>query len=114
MKRLVVLTGLCISISFLKAQDEPAPAPAPAPQEETPAAAPAGRGGAPAGRGGAPNEPRPYDRVITKDAKTSVGVFKVHFVRDRGTDRELRDQLPPARRRVEDRAIRGSDGAGAR
>jgi hypothetical protein len=95
MKRLVVLTGLCISISFLKAQDEPTPAPAPAPQEETPAAAPAGRGGAPAGRGGAPNEPRPYDRVITKDAKTSVGVFKVHFVRDRGTDRYYYE-IPPS------------------
>src|ERR1700722_2088604 len=93
MKRLVVLTGLCLTVSFLKAQDEPAPAPAP--QEETPAAAPGGRGGAPGGRGGATNEPRPYDRVITKDAKTSEGVFKVHLVRDRGTDRYYYE-IPPS------------------
>ena len=86
MKYLVVLTGLCITVWFLKAQDEP-PAPAPAPQEETPAPAAGGRGGAPAGRGGATNEPRPYDRVITKDAKTSAGIFKVHTLRDRGVDR---------------------------
>jgi hypothetical protein len=89
MKRLVILTGLgltglCLTVSFLKAQDEPAPAPAP--QEEALPAAGAGRGGPAGGRGGAPNEPRPYDRVITKDAKTSAGVFKVHLVRDRGTD----------------------------
>src|ERR1700724_2318745 len=87
MRRLIILTGFCSVIPLLHAQDEPAPAPAPAPQEETPAAAPGGRGGAGAGRGGAPNEPRPYDRVITKDAKTSAGVFKVHLVRDRGADR---------------------------
>ncbi len=93
MKRLVVLTGLCLTVSFLKAQDEPAPAPAP--QEETPAAAPGGRGGAPGGRGGATNEPRPYDRVITKDAKTSEGVFKVHLVRDRGTDHYYYE-IPPS------------------
>ncbi len=46
---------------------------------------PGARGGG--GRGGAITEPRPYDRVITKDAKTSVGVFKVHIVRERGADR---------------------------
>jgi hypothetical protein len=84
MKRLAVLTGLCMTAALLKAQDEPAPAPAPAPAD-TPAAAPA----APAagGRGGAaPNEPRPYDRVITKEAKTSDGIFKVHKIRERGAD----------------------------
>jgi hypothetical protein len=43
-------------------------------------------GGAPAGGGGAnralpdPN-PRPYDRVITPDAKTKKGVFTVHQIR---------------------------------
>src|SRR5665213_3524537 len=80
-RRLILLSGFCCAIPFLNAQDEPAPAPAP--QQEALPAAPVGRGG---GRGGAANEPRPYDRVITKDAKTLVGVFKVHFVRDRGAD----------------------------
>jgi Met-zincin/Domain of unknown function (DUF5117)/Domain of unknown function (DUF5118) len=84
MRRLFLLSGFCCAIPFLKAQDEPAPAPEP--QQEALPAAPAGRGGALGGRGGATNEPRPYDRVITKDAKTSVGVFKVHVVRERGTD----------------------------
>jgi Met-zincin/Domain of unknown function (DUF5117)/Domain of unknown function (DUF5118) len=90
MKRSIIISGLCFAIPFLTllhAQDEPAPAPAPAPQEGTPAAAPGGRGGAGGGRGGATAEPRPYDRVITKDAKTTVGVFKVHIVRERGADR---------------------------
>jgi len=94
MKRLTVLVALCLTLPSLKGQDEPAPAPAPQ-QEETPAAAPAGRGGPGGGRGGNPNEPRAYDRVITKDAKTSNGVFKVHVVRDRGTDHYYYE-IPPA------------------
>jgi hypothetical protein len=28
-------------------------------------------------------EPRPYDRVITKDAKSDSGVFTVHRIRER-------------------------------
>src|SRR5690242_10635035 len=86
MKRLTVLTAFCFSISLLQAQDEPTPAPAPDAPATPAAAAPAaagGRGGANANTG----EPRPYDRVITKDAKTSEGIFKVHKVKDRGTDR---------------------------
>ena len=37
------------------------------------------------GRGGNAREPeiRPYDRVITKEAKTDEGVFKVHRIKDR-------------------------------
>ena len=61
-----VLAGLCAAAG-LYAQDD---APAPAPQ--------AGRGG---GRG-ATAEPQPYDRVITKDAKTAKGLFTVHQVRE--------------------------------
>jgi len=84
MKRLIILGGFCFAIPFLSAQDEPAPAPPsdiPAVTPTAPAAA------APGGRGGANNnEPRPYDRVITKDAKTSEGIFKVHKVRERGVD----------------------------
>jgi hypothetical protein len=64
------------------AQDEPEPTPEPTP-EATPA--PPGGGGGGGGRGGGGNGqgPQPYDRVVTKDAKTSKGVFTVHVVRDR-------------------------------
>src|SRR5579872_4494368 len=72
------LLPLTLCSMVLLAQDEPAPAPPENPaQAETPA--PAATPGP--GRGGANNgEPRPYDRVITKEAKTQQGVFKVHQV----------------------------------
>ena len=37
------------------------------------------------GRGGRPADPeiRPYDRVITKDARSDDGVFTVHRIKDR-------------------------------
>ena len=37
------------------------------------------------GRGGRPPEPqmRPYDRVITKEAKSDQGIFTVHRIKDR-------------------------------
>ena len=60
-----VLAGLCAAAG-LYAQDE---TPAPAPQT--------GRGGR-----GAAAEPQPYDRVITKDAKTAKGLFTVHQIRE--------------------------------
>ena len=52
----------------------------PAPADST--AAPAGASG---GRGGnaAPAQPRPYNRVITRDAQTKRGMFLVHRVNDR-------------------------------
>src|SRR5690349_12203634 len=88
MKRLIGqsvfwLSGFCLLIPFASAQDEPAPAPPSDIPATTPTAPPAAT---PAGRGGAANnnEPRPYDRVITKDAKTSEGIFKVHKIRERG------------------------------
>src|SRR5262249_49839101 len=82
------------------------PAPAPAPQPTQPAANPNAGRGAPAptvpgqgtpgqdttGRGAAPPNPfaspaaaapRPYNRVITAEAKTKAGMFKVHRVGDR-------------------------------
>jgi hypothetical protein len=69
-KSLVVLAGLCAAVG-LYAQDTPE-TPQPTPQ--------AGRGG---GRGAAASaEPQPYDRVITKDAKTSKGVFTVHQIKE--------------------------------
>ncbi len=87
MKRLITptvfwLCSFCLAIPFLSAQDEPAPAPPADIPAVTPTAPAAG-----GGRGGGPaNEPRPYDRVITKDAKTSEGIFKVHKIRERGND----------------------------
>lgn len=62
---------LMLTTAFVFAQD-------PTPQE-TPAAA--GAGPRP---GLTPStDPQPYDRVITKDAKTKAGVFKVHQVKDK-------------------------------
>jgi hypothetical protein len=53
-------------------------------QDEPPAG---GRGGqAPGGRGAAAARgPRPYDQVITADAKTQKGVFTIHEIKDRAT-----------------------------
>jgi len=51
-------------------QDPPAP-PAGGPGQERP------------GRPEQSTEPKPYDRVITKDAKTDEGVFKVHTIKDK-------------------------------
>ena len=69
---------------LLAAQDNP---PETAPAE--PAAAPAGRGGA----AQQPAEPQPYDRVITKDAKTQKGVFTVHQIKERYYYEIPKDQL---------------------
>lgn len=52
------------------------------PDTPPPAAAPnraGGRGGAPAANA----EPQPYDKVITKEAKTKTGIFKVHQIKER-------------------------------
>jgi hypothetical protein len=64
---------------------EPQPQPQPQPQEpqqqepqgNDPAAA--GRGG---GRGGPQGGPRPYNQVITSEARTDEGIFKVHRIRE--------------------------------
>ena len=58
------------------AQDPPPQEPPP-PSEAPAAAAPA----LPAARGNA--DPQPYNRVITKDAKSAHGVFTVHQIKDR-------------------------------
>src|SRR5687768_13681399 len=68
-----LLMCLCLGAGSLTAfsQDPTPDAPAP---------------GAPAGgaqRPGASQEPQPYDRVITKDAKSKKGVFTVHVVKDK-------------------------------
>jgi hypothetical protein len=60
------------ALTALHAQDVPAP--------EAPATPPAGAAGP--GRG-ATADPQPYEKVITKDAKTSTGIFTVHEIKDR-------------------------------
>ena len=69
----------------------PTPAPQPAPTPNRAAGLPPGgaqapgQGGDSAGRGGPPPtaQPRPYNRVITAEAKTRRGLFAVHRVGDR-------------------------------
>ena len=41
-----------------------------------------GRGGLGAGAAAVP-DPQPYERVITKDAKTTKGLFTVHQIKER-------------------------------
>ena len=60
------------ALTALHAQDVPAP--------EAPDTPPAGAAGP--GRG-ATADPQPYEKVITKDAKTSTGIFTVHEIKDR-------------------------------
>jgi hypothetical protein len=68
------LALLICTASLLAAQDPPTP-----PEGTLPAAA------AGPGRGGAAvsQDPQPYDRVITKDAKSKKGVFTVHQIKDK-------------------------------
>jgi hypothetical protein len=91
MRYLRLTALLTIPVAFALAQDEPAPSEPPAPAT-APAAAPAAP--APGGRGGnGEQQPRPYDRVITKEAKTSEGVFKVHQVGTRHYYEIPKDEL---------------------
>ncbi len=62
------------------AQDGP-----PQPQEPSPEQPNAGGGDQPApaaGRGGRGNQPRPYNQVITAQARSDDGIFKVHRIND--------------------------------
>jgi hypothetical protein len=69
------------------AQDPPTPAPQDPPGPQEPAQEPqnnneqAQAGGGRGGRGGQ-NQPRPYDQVITSEARTDEGIFKVHRIRE--------------------------------
>jgi hypothetical protein len=82
----VVCAFFSVVIAFtavVASAQEPAPAP-PAPQPEqaptTPAQTPPTP---PAGGPGAAPAIRPYDRVITKEAKSDEGIFTVHRIGDR-------------------------------
>jgi hypothetical protein len=67
---LALLLAFAIAPGIAFAQDPPQDPPA---------------GGAGGGRGGRATEPeiRPYDRVITKDAKSDEGIFTVHRIKDK-------------------------------
>jgi hypothetical protein len=64
--------GLCAA-AVLAGQDDP---PAPTPQQ-------GGFGGRGGGAAAVVPDPQPYDRVITKDAKTAKGAFLVHQIKER-------------------------------
>jgi len=67
---------LCLSFASTMAVGQETP-----PAEQTPAGPP--RPANAAGSQQASGDPQPYDRVITKDAKSKDGIFKVHQVKDR-------------------------------
>ncbi len=86
-----------LAFIFACAQPAAAPAPAPAPARTPPTAAPttppagdstqASAAGAARQAGGGQQQPaagpRPYNRVITAEARTRSGLFKVHTIADR-------------------------------
>jgi hypothetical protein len=80
---LLVAAALLLNATvFVSAQDTP----------PTPTETPAGPGGA--RPGGPPSgDPQPYDKVITKDAKSKDGVFKVHKIKDKYFYEIPKDQL---------------------
>ncbi|HEY1341443.1 MAG TPA: DUF5118 domain-containing protein, partial [Bryobacteraceae bacterium] len=72
-KALTILAGLFAAVA-LCAQDEP--------PQQAPTGGFGGRGGGAAAAGQIP-DPQPYERVITKDAKTTKGFFTVHQIKER-------------------------------
>ena len=78
MSRSILLFSLtACAVPLLFSQDPAPPSPA-----EPPASSPAAAGPQRPGLRPSSQEPRPYDQVITKDAKSKKGVFTVHQVKD--------------------------------
>lgn len=75
--------------TILLAQDPPAPEPPAEPAATPPAVNLPGPGR------GAAGDPQPYERVITKDAKTTKGLFTVHQVKERYYYEIPKSQLGP-------------------
>jgi hypothetical protein len=69
-----ITLAICAAAAVLSAQE-------PAPPAENPPQPPAP--GAPRAAGQNSQEPQPYEKVITKDAKSKTGIFTVHQVKDR-------------------------------
>ncbi|HEV1284819.1 MAG TPA: zinc-dependent metalloprotease [Bryobacteraceae bacterium] len=74
MNRSILAVVLTFPVLSLLAQDPPTEPPA----AQAPAVAPGGRGGPPPAA-----EPQPYEKVITKEAKSKAGVFTVHQIKDK-------------------------------
>ncbi len=72
----VLLASLCLSTAIMVNGQDPTPA-------ETPAGPVAPGGAQRPGMPGASQDPQPYDKVITKEAKSKKGIFTVHEVKDK-------------------------------
>src|SRR5260370_14925886 len=69
-----MLLALCAA-TFLSAQDPP--------PTEPPQTAAAGGPQTPGGAAAPSQDPQPYDKVITKEAKSKKGLFTVHQIKDK-------------------------------
>ena len=76
LNRLFAIGLIAFVLTSVSIAQDPPPVPT-----ETPAGGRPTLPGMPGG--GASQDPQPYDKVITKDAKTRDGVFKVHKVKDK-------------------------------
>ena len=77
----ILAVSLVISIFLLAPRSQAINSP-----QDPPAPTPPAGGGPPQERPGRPDqtpEPRPYERVITKEAKTDEGIFKVHTIKEK-------------------------------
>ncbi|HWR34580.1 MAG TPA: zinc-dependent metalloprotease [Clostridia bacterium] len=77
---IILLAAFCMAKEG-RPQDPKPQAPAPAPAQE--AKAEGDRQARPAAEAASPTDPKPYDKVITKDAKSKRGVFAIHQVKDK-------------------------------
>jgi len=84
LNKLVVLSALLFATGACSTAPEPKTAPGPQRSGQGPSGDSTRAGGDSArGGGNAPAQPRPYNRVITRDAKTRRGMFAVHRVNDK-------------------------------
>ena len=75
----ILVLSLVISVFLLAPRSEAINSP------QDPPAPPAGGDGSGASRssGSATAEPRPYERVITKEAKSDEGIFTIHTIKEK-------------------------------
>jgi hypothetical protein len=82
---LAVLLVLGLALPIVATQEPTPQEPAPQPPQEDQPAAPAAepQAGPGPGRGGGAPGPRPFAQVVTREARSTYGVFNVHQVRER-------------------------------
>jgi hypothetical protein len=85
MSRVSLLLAVTLGAAvFLAAQQPPIPAPAEPDPTTPPAAAPTASSAPPRSLfNSSSQDPQPYDKVITKDAKSKKGIFTVHEIKDK-------------------------------